>query len=74
MLSGKDSNPERQDQNLLCYHYTTGHRFGATKVVSFELLTNSFQKKLQNNITDIYTEFTNRLLPFHANNGGLVNA
>ena len=23
-LPGKDSNLEQQDQNLLCYHYTTG--------------------------------------------------
>ena len=25
-LPGKDSNPDSQDQNLLCYHYTTGQR------------------------------------------------
>ncbi len=25
-LPGQDSNLERQDQNLLCYHYTTGNQ------------------------------------------------
>ena len=25
-LPGKDSNPDSQDQNLLCYHYTTGQQ------------------------------------------------
>ena len=28
-LPGKDSNPDSQDQNLLCYHYTTGQTSGS---------------------------------------------
>lgn len=26
LLARKDSNPDKQNQNLLCYRYTTGHR------------------------------------------------
>lgn len=31
-LPGKDSNPDSQDQNLLCYHYTTGQTQGPKSI------------------------------------------
>ncbi len=34
MLSCQDSNLDKQDQNLLCYHYTT-RQFQTAKIVIF---------------------------------------
>lgn len=34
MLSCQDSNLDKQDQNLLCYHYTT-RQFRTAKIVIF---------------------------------------
>ena len=32
VLSCRDSNPERQNQNLLCYHYTTAQTFARKRL------------------------------------------
>ena len=32
VLSFKDSNPDKQIQNLMCYHYTKGHRSIAVQI------------------------------------------
>ena len=36
-LGYPDSNQERQDQNLQCYHYTIAQSFRGAKVVQFIL-------------------------------------
>ena len=39
LLSWKDSNPRKRNQNPMCYHYTTGQFLIATaKVVLFSIL------------------------------------
>ncbi len=35
VLSKADSNHHKQNQNLLCYHYTIGHRFALLQVRTF---------------------------------------
>ncbi len=37
VLSKADSNHHKQNQNLLCYHYTIGHRFALLQVRTFFL-------------------------------------
>lgn len=44
LLSCQDSNLDKQDQNLLCYHYTT-RQFGTAKVVNF-LKTKKYRLKI----------------------------
>ena len=50
MLSCRDSNPERQNQNLLCYHYTTAQsdaRKRCKDIISFsksQILPKLFRK------------------------------
>ena len=39
LLGYPDSNQERQDQNLQCYHYTIAQSFTAAKVVHVVQLT-----------------------------------
>ncbi len=52
MLSCRDSNPERQNQNLLCYHYTTAQsdaRKRCKDIISFlksQILCHSFIAKI----------------------------
>ena len=44
LLSCQYSNLDKQDQNLLCYHYTT-RQFGTAKVVNF-LKTKKYRLKI----------------------------
>ena len=47
LLSLADSNHYKQNQNLLCYHYTKGQsRYSAAKVVLFLSTTKYFRKIL----------------------------
>ena len=37
LLSKADSNHHKQNQNLLCYHYTIGHRLLIKRVQNYEI-------------------------------------
>jgi hypothetical protein len=48
-LGHKDSNPEKQNQNLLCYHYTMTQCFkSAAKIQRLLIVCKEYEKKIQN--------------------------
>ena len=58
LLSCRDSNPERQNQNLLCYHYTTAQTIARKRLQRYtNFLTfqnyaiNYFTIFVENNLT-----------------------
>ena len=45
LLAHKDSNPEKQYQKLLCYHYTMGHQCSFSKAGQRYVYQNDLCKK-----------------------------
>ena len=52
LLSHQDSNLGKQNQNLMCYHYTMGHSKTAAKVTLFRnvakfILFNAYYQRIE---------------------------
>ena len=62
MLSCRDSNPERQNQNLLCYHYTTAQSVARKR---WQRYNQKF--KMQNSKCKIFQNFSQKNESEHKN-------